>query len=228
LRFLTPSAPDVIGQFQANAALGVTGSGYEVPLLSLLSFLDQVGAGGYNAGFLRAESLFSVIVVTDEDETRSNSSPSYLREFPAERVARVDQVVNRLKALRPENPAYVRLDAIVAPSAALCGSGYGNAYGEVVRDVATRMGGTINNICQDFSDELQEIGSTLVKVLTRFKILQPPTGTIEVRVGGEVVPQNEVNGWVYLRETQEVEFRGSAVPAADATINVSYVPGAPI
>lgn len=65
-------------------------------------------------------------------------------------------------------------------------------------------------------------------MLSRFKLKQKPDGRIRVLVNGEVVLRDEVNGWAYIAETNEVEFRGDAIPASDAKIEVIYVPGEPL
>jgi len=73
----------VQSRFKLDAMPGTNGSGYESPLLSIVQFLQADKLAGWNQGFLRADSLFSVVVVTDEDESigpcDSNSLDGYLR-----------------------------------------------------------------------------------------------------------------------------------------------------
>ena len=235
-RILRPSSVDYVRQFEQNVKLGVRGSGAEMGILSATSALSATAlqAGSWNEGFVRPGSLLSVIVMSDEDESKSPSSVDYIRAYPDLKKARVDNFKAVVTSLRGEKPDLFRFDAIVARSKAECptvgSSTPGNidGTGEVYKEVADFYKGKTLNICQDFSDELNDLGSNLVQFLSRFKLIQKPEGQIEVVVNGVVVPRDATNGWDYLPETQEVEFRGSAIPSANAQISVNYVPGEPL
>jgi hypothetical protein len=58
------SLPDV---FSCIADLGITGCGYEHPLLAMRLALDE-GTTSTNAGFLRKDAALGIVFVTDEDD----------------------------------------------------------------------------------------------------------------------------------------------------------------
>jgi hypothetical protein len=235
-RIITSDTPNLIDVFKENVTLGVNGSGAEAGIYSVLfAFAEiMIGEGGWNEGFLRSEALLSVIFLSDEDESRGRGtgSANYLRSYPTEHDARVTQFEALLNSLKPEKADLLRVDAIVAPSKAECPSVYVNngvvGTGNLYMEAAAKFGGATMNICQNFAADLLELGSDLLTLLTRFKLVQKPDGQIEVRVNGQLVQRDIENGWEYLAETQEVEFRGSVVPSADSVIEVTYVPGEPL
>jgi hypothetical protein len=233
-RFLTPDSVDYIEQFRENVKLGINGSGAETGVLSATKALssDFLDAGQWNEGFVRPEAFLSVIYLSDEDESVSASNSHYVRTDPTARAARVKDFEDEIKALKGGDSSLLRVDAIVGPSRSECSTintEYGlDGTGDVYMQVASEMGGKTSNICRDFSSDLADIGTDLVRTLTRFKLAQKPDGQIEVRVNGTLVPRDAYNGWEYLADTKEVEFRGSAVPSADAEITVTYVPGEPL
>ena len=236
-KIITPNTPNYIDQFKQNVTLGTNGSGAETGLLSVLNFLTPafIAKGGWNEGFIREGALLSVIFLSDEDESRGLGSNAnwYLKEVPADQVARATLFKTAVAALKPANSNLLRVDAIVAPSKAECPTvgtdgnnmlGTGDSYIEV----AAFFKGETHNICKNFSNDLLQIGGDLISLLSRFKLAQKPDGQIEVRVNGVLVVRDASNGWEYLADTQEVEFRGDAVPAADAKISVTYIPGEPL
>lgn len=234
--FLTPLIPGYVDQFKSNVQLGTCGSGAESGVLSAYNFLApaNLASGGYNEGFVRPDGYLDVIFISDEDESVSSDDTRYVKQFPTQRAARVDNFKNRLLALKPEHPELLRVDAIVAPSQALCPTVYNNAgvsgVGEVYMELANDFNGKTSNICQDFSSDLVNIGTQILTFLTRFPLLQPPVGAdVLVKVNGTIVPQDEVNGWVLINESGKyfVEFRGTKVPNNGDQIEITYVPTIP-
>lgn len=238
-RILTSASTGLLNQFRQNVLLGTSGGGSEAGLLSVINFAkpELHTSGAWNSGFVRDGAFLSVIFVSDEDESRfpNPTTSHYIRVNAAEREARVNEFSSSIKALKKNDASLLRVDAVVAPSFDACptvhnngGAGGGYGTGDVYMQVAAAFGGKTHNICQDFSPGLQEIGKDLVKLLTRFKLAQKPTGQIEVRVDDVLIPRDPANGWEYFAETMEVEFRGTAIPSAQAKITVAYVPGAPL
>jgi hypothetical protein len=233
-RFLTKNSSSLTQQFTQNVQIGINGNGAETPLLSILRFLqpDRLGEGAWNAGFLREEAFLSVIIISDEDESISATSASYLSTNQTQWNARHDQVKQALLNLKPTKPEYVRVDGIVTVdnNPSLCPSGYSFFVPEarVIKRLVDEMGGTNSRVCDNFAPALEGLGDNLVQLLSRFKLLQPPTDGITVRVDGVVVPQDAINGWTYIPETMEVEFRGTSIPSANAKISVTYTPSRPL
>lgn len=235
-KFLTPDVPNYINKFKNNVLLGTCGSGREMGIASAHAFLDpaRLAPGGYNAGFVRDDAYLAVIIISDEDETRSNDDITYIKQFPTERTARVQGLKNRMLALKPETPEMLRVDAIVAPSLAQCPTVHVEngivGVGEVYQEVALAMGGKVSNICSDFANDLVDIGTQILIQLTRFPLKQVPANSlVEVRVNGMLVPQDANNGWMLIDSAGQyfVEFRGGAIPKNGDKIGITYVPTAP-
>jgi hypothetical protein len=60
--------PEVAAQFGEIAVVGTYGPSYEMPLLAMQKAIEGSEAGGANEGFLRADALFAVVFITDEDD----------------------------------------------------------------------------------------------------------------------------------------------------------------
>jgi len=71
-RFIVPGQPDLSGVFSCLARVGTFGDFGEQPVDALLRALSaENGPGGCNAGFSRPDAILVVVLVTDEDDTRS-------------------------------------------------------------------------------------------------------------------------------------------------------------
>ena len=67
-KWIERTDPDVTGTFSCAAQVGKNGSGMEMPLYaSKLAFTARLD-DGLNAGFLRADALLAVVILTDEDD----------------------------------------------------------------------------------------------------------------------------------------------------------------
>ena len=236
-RILTAETADIVNKFQQNSKLGTKGSGAEGGLKAATLALSESMLSNYNQGFVRSEALLAVIFVTDEDESRlvgANASEQsrYIRAFPTEAATRKENFQNRIRALK-QNEDLISVTSVVIPSEAECSNVWENndglmSTGDMYMNVADEFKGRIIPICRDFSGPIIDLGADLVKLLSRFKLKQKPDGQIRVYVNGGLVERDEVNGWAYIAESNEVEFRGDAIPQADAKIEVAYVPGEPL
>jgi len=227
-RWLSPSTPDLVAKFQANVQLGTVGSGYEMPLSTFTKAITtKAAAGQWNEGFVRSAAYFAAIIVTDEDEHVDVGDNNYVYDADqTEMNTRLSTLRTSMTDLKGSTDKF-GVWAITAPSVAQCPTAFG--IGEAVMLAAQQNGGSVGNICSAFSDTLLEIGDSILSAATRFKLLQPPDGSMEVVVNGEIVPQDtsRQNGWDYLAASQEVEFYGSYIPVAGASINVNYIPASP-
>lgn len=238
-KILRPDTQDLVTKFQQNAKLGTHGSGAEAAMKSVTIALgdSMLGAGGWNEGLVRSEAMLAVIIVSDEDESITTGANAtlksrYIRGLPADAAPRKQAFEDQLRAVKPKADL-LSLTTIVSTSAAECSDVFQNgdslwSTGDFYMEAARDMNGTIIPVCKDFAGPLEDLGSNLVKYLSRFQLKQKPDGQIQVFVNGVVVERNATNGWDYLADTNEVEFRGDAIPSADAKIEVAYVPGEPL
>lgn len=226
-KILTPETTNYVTQFQQNILLGTKGSGAEQGLISTMLALSpaRTQVGAWNNEFVRDGAYLAVILVSDEDEGVSATNTDYLRDSAAALDARLDQFEDYMKSLKPDDTRMVRFDAIVDTSGSSCGNTLqdGIAY----EQAATRLGGRIMSICDNFGTTLADLGSEILSAVTRFKLRQPPQGDITVYVNGVLVPNDATNGWTYDSSTLEITFHGTAVPSVGQSIQLVYVPGAP-
>jgi hypothetical protein len=74
LRILS-SGPTLAQDFKANVLQGSWGSGKEQPLAAMRLAIEEMAAGGLNAGFRRSGARLAVVVITDEDDCSESSGP---------------------------------------------------------------------------------------------------------------------------------------------------------
>lgn len=67
---ITPGTRDIVKVFRTNVTQGTNGWGYERPFDSIKEFFDS----SFNRSFFRDNSLWSLIVVTDEDDFSTGTS----------------------------------------------------------------------------------------------------------------------------------------------------------
>jgi hypothetical protein len=213
----TLSKIEAIRQFGENARLGTKGNGAETGILSLLAAFHPRQLNDWNKDFLREDALLSMIVLSDEDESKSPDDLSYLRSDATLMNARLSQFQTRLQQLKPQHRGRIRFDAIVAPSRALCTSlgsssqtaGTGDFYMTVARQLSSAPSKHIFNICEDFSGDLATIGSELsVSVERNFELSEIPVGTIVVKLDGLPLTESRTEGWTYDARRNEISLHG--------------------
>ncbi len=208
-------------RFALDAQPGTEGSGNEAPLLSLVHFLKSDRVNGWNKGFLRSDSLFSVVIVTDEDESRTicnSNSPdpfvrsaecssfaeakSYVINSEAAKSARLNLFNTEFQAQRPNRPSLLSLDAVVAlgESNACGGEDIQVNNGRLIQEVAEsyKLKSTekrVHDICQqDFSSDIGSIGNTIANSVERIFELKEKNiiaSSIVVRVNGESLSETQ-------------------------------------
>ena len=226
-KWLTKNSSDLATKFKQNVLLGTRGSGREQGLNSLMYALgeDKLMSGGFNESFLRPDSLLSVIVVSDEDEDIFNQDGNN----PAERISRV---ASRLAELRGPKSKGFRFDFVVDLDASNPGNvtyplatNRTNSYPNVYLKAAEKFKSKTYNIRGSFGDDLVEIGADIAAQAEAFhRLSKPPVvATIVVTLGGEVVPQNSLNGYVYHEDRNSIELTGSYLRNSPGkTISIRY------
>lgn len=239
-KILTSFMPDatVKTQFANNVLIGTNGSGAESGILSATQFLDTARLAGWNNGFIRSDAFLSIIVVSDEDESYGNTNSTYIKNNTTDKNARINGFLAALdtaKGVVDGDRSRIRFDAVVATDFSFCNNAVpgsvisASAVGTVYMEVAQTLSGVSVPVCTDFSSAIADIAEELVVATTRFHLAQPPDGPINgVYVNEGAVPHDATNGWQYLSASQEIEFRGTAIPSAGASIRVDYIPLTPL
>lgn len=190
---------DVINQ-------GIRGSGTETGIYNAEVALRSIALGDENdgvvtaAGFPRADSSMSVVILSDE--------PS---QYPSRANAQFD-VSNNLFLSRN-----YRVYAIVEPDSQFSISQYD--------DLALASGGSVADISNtsSFDAIMDDIATKAGAAASAFQLPNAPiSGSIKVTVNGLEIAKNSINGWNYISLSNSVVFYGTAVPEEGDNIEIVY------
>ncbi len=219
---------DPLNVFSKNVRTGTLGTGDERAFQSFMGALDYNAAP--NTGFLRSDSFFAIVIVSDEDDFSRNSS-SYSDDYnqynDVNNPYTIDNVVSYLDNKTSSTPTNRRFNvsAIGAYDGSGCNPGEGH-LGYRYEDLVAATDGVLGNICDaDFSTSLAEIQNKIAELSTQFRLTRVPVvSTIVVTVNGSNVPQSATNGWTYNSTANSIVFHGPAIPAQGAQISIDFDP----
>lgn len=233
-KVLTKDTPNLVDQFKENVNLGITTydapTGYEMGIQALTnSFAPTLSApGGWNAPLFRDNALLSLIIVSDEDESRAVRSDlknfsEYLHRYPSEKNQRFAAFDEAAMALKSNRKGLLRVDSIISDPENPCGNsqGTGKAYSELTRD----YGGKVFSICNEFSGILEEIGGALSsQALSTFALKNKPQSVSSLKLNGQVLVENV--SYTVNKNNNTVTLIGDAltlVSTTPALIEITYV-----
>ncbi len=245
---INPTTVNLADVFKKNIRVGTSGSGDERPLDSIRMILSNP----LNSGFRRPGAFLSVIVVTDEEDFTHgdwwNGLSSYYATAPESGNWSWLQDPNRTKpslGLTPVSDFKAFLDQLTGGNsiqinyavssiavqdagckATLETDGFGGRrIADRVNQLATDTGGQKLSLCGNFGTQLSFLTQQILTQANTFRLNREPVlSTIVVMVNGVVVPQDAVNGWTYEASINSVVFHGTAIPAANAVINIAFDP----
>ncbi len=218
---LTSQTPNLTQILSQRIQLGGNGSPVERGLEAMKSALSSplASASGYNAGFLRKDALLVVVFLSNEDD--QSASLDY--------GAFLDSVRPPL-ALTGERSWLAQFMGVTDADSSCKTSSWSQAgYSEVGTkyiQLATESGGVSEAICDaDMKRALTNVKARVLEVMTEYRLDRLPNlTTLQVFVNGALVPQDATNGWTYYSSNNSIRFHGTAVPAADSMIRISYDP----
>ncbi len=222
-RYLTQNTSGLVSKFEDNARVGIKGSGREQCLNSFLYAMEDsaLRAGGWNHGFFREDSLLSFVVVSDENEDISNGETI---------EARVDRLKARVAALSGAASRGSRFDFIInknypAPAVAPA-PGQIQYYPARYLKAAQILNAQTFDIARNFSSDLLTISSGMVQQATReFTLTKRPgsASSLVVKIDGQVIAADAVNGYIYHSDRNTIEIVGSAAALLPGSeLQVSY------
>ncbi len=149
--YIDTNTPNVNELFMSKIQVGLRGSGTELGLTSVNSFLTKKSAD-YQS-FMRADATFVVINVTDSEETSSLTAEQFLQNA---------------KAQLPKDKKFVSHSSVVLPGDAACKliNKNENKYAQKYYDVTKATGGVAASICdENYGSQFQMIAdSTIGKI----------------------------------------------------------------
>ncbi len=198
---ITPDTPDLEDEFVAQALAGTSGSGDERPSEMAYNATQAGGDAGPGSDFLRDDSKFSLIVVTDEPDSSTGDWSTYMNHFWSLKDD-TDLVV--VSAIAGDWPSGC---ATASPS-------------EKFYYMSVATGGLYLSVCAtDWASHLESIAEASKVDLSSFELTQPPVPeTIEVRIDGVI----QTDGWTYNDIDQSVDFDDDHIPPGGSVIEVEY------
>jgi len=198
--YLTPTSPDVVGEFIDQIDLGSGGSATELGFEATQAALSSPLVDGHNAGFLREHAALATIVISDEDNSSFQSASSFVSWY---------------EGLKAEHEM-TTFNAICEGLFLSC-----SKYAEA----ADTTGGITGDIAAtDYASVLESISYTAAGLTVSFDLDHEPSslGDMVVTVDGVEVPQDPFDGWTYDTVDQSVTFHGDWVPAPGSTGTIAY------
>lgn len=204
---IDPTTPDLATVFAANAKVGTTGSGTERAFKSFQEALNSP----LNAGFHRSDAYLAIVIISDEDDTSSDSIPgykTYLEGFTGGTA-----------------PTDFSVSSITVTDSA-CANQVSTYIGTRHINLANLTGGTVGSICSPFNTVLDSISANIASQTQAIFNLgkKAVVSTIRVWVNGIIVPQNASNGWTYDAVNYTITIKGTYAPAAGDQIMIDFDP----
>lgn len=203
-RVITPNTPNRDQVFQDNVAQGIYGAVAEQGLEAAYRALSDPMINTNNAGFLRPDTMLSVVFISDEEDQSSRPRAFYENFF------------RNLKG----DPTLVTASAIVGTTNPECVSPTGiGDYAPRYLNVARATGGVTESICSpNWSQALTNIGQAAFGIRRRFPLSSVPVvATLVVRVAGSPLP---AGAYSYDAAANAVEL--SVAPAVGSPVEVAY------
>lgn len=198
--YLTPSTPDVVGEFIDQIDLGSDGSANEQGFEATEAALTAPLVTGHNVGFMRESAALATIVISDEDNSGRTSASSFTSWYFG------------LKA----EPELVTFNAICEDIFLSC-----TKYAEA----ADATGGITGDIgSSDYASVLETISYTAAGLTVSFDLGEEPSdlSRMTVTVDGNEVPNDLANGWTYDGVDVSITFHGTSVPEAGSEGVIAY------
>lgn len=173
--------------------------------------------GGDNSGFFRNDAFLVVVVFSNEDDHSSGNAQDYINFL--ESYKRPTQFGERMWTSH----------ALIVMGTAGEGCSTNGQYtepGYEYMGLADFSGGVKTSICvSDFKQALSGIEKKLWDSTAKFILDRiPVVESIEVRINGELVANDSVNGWTYHAEDNSIRLHGTSVARVDSSLSINYNP----
>lgn len=209
-RILTPSSPNLQGQFIARVQPGCVGSTTTTDAEPILRALTVPLVNAENSGFLRPEASLGIVVVTDEPDQSPESSSYYLDRF------------SNLKGVNRANDFSF---SVIGPC-----SGSGS---EQLARYAKDTHGIAADVCtvnsnNSWSSTLEEIGDAAFGKRRNWYLSKSAAlgmSGLELEVDGTVLDPVDAQGnpvWTYDAAANAITFEPASAPQPGQTLTISY------
>lgn len=230
---LSNTTPDYVNAFAARVKVSTGGSDQEKGLEAAYFAVSPPLVNSRNAGFIRADAMLSIIIVSDENDcsdfgalgANAEGTDCYDRY---DELRPVPDIVSDFKALKADG-GLVTISGIVGPEQlancedTVAGRRYYSAIG--------MTGGLQNDICKaDYAGIMNDLGLVASGLLSSFPLdYVPAPDTIEVQVKPDGQPaypvlEDPVDGWVYVDDptAPRLDFFGAGLPPRGSVVSITY------
>jgi len=214
--YLETTTPNLISLFEARASVGSGGSADEKGLDAAKAALTSPLSTAENAGFLRADSTISVIVLSDENDSSSQTAAKFTTWFESLRT----------------DPDMTSFNAIVGDKGLGCTDGdiWSGDFIEAVGgdkyiEAANNTGGFFASICTpDFSVIVKNMARSSAGMKSTFELAETPSdlSRMVVEVDGKTIAADAFDGYTYDATDNSITFHGTSFPDGGSSIDVSY------
>lgn len=206
--YLDAQTANVNSIFINKIQMGINGSADEVGLKVTQSFLKNKKAD-YKS-FIRSDAALSVIIVSDEDESRLSKEKTVTLTGPANnpKVAGIikeattaigissQEFLTSIQTLIPSNKKFNVHSSILIPGDTDCKNKGGAVYGQNYYDVSKATNGVVASICDThYGNQFKMIASSIIGTVGQVNLDCAPSGSISVvRDDGLQINQFTVSG----------------------------------
>ncbi len=224
--YLTAQTEGASEIFSEIVAQGTTGSGLEQGLEAARLAVTEPLLTGDNAGFIRPDANFSVLVVSDEEDSSPDPVSTYLRAFADLKGPDAYRDRSRMNV-----SAVVGDDAPEFEGEASCASENGVAdFGRRYVAAVDATGGLHDSICaEDFSAIVNDLGLTLSGLQAEFELSRfPVLSSIEVSLYADESNESLIRvltpdvDYTYVEERNVIRFQYEQVPDSENYVLVEY------
>ncbi|MDP2314546.1 MAG: lamin tail domain-containing protein [Pseudomonadota bacterium] len=218
--------------FAEMVAQGVSGSGIEMGLEAVRlaisePLLSVAGDGsGANDGFIREDANFSVLIVSDEEDSSPLPVNDYLSlyaDLKGEAAYRDHSMMNVSAVIGDRAPEF---DGEPSCSSANGTADWGRRYLRAVEETA----GLVDSICdEDFSPIVNELGLTLSGLEAEFALSKVPRlDSLKVSIYADADEASKIRDltidvdFTYVEEDNLIRFEYDQVPESQQYILVEY------
>ncbi|MDP2310305.1 MAG: lamin tail domain-containing protein [Pseudomonadota bacterium] len=230
--FLTAATAEPEEIFAEMVAQGITGSGIEMGLeavrLAITEPLRSVAADGTGAndGFIRDEANFSVLIVSDEEDSSPLPVNDYLSiyaDMKGEDAYRNHARMNVSAVIGDRAPEF---EGEPSCSSANGQADWGRRYLRAVEETV----GLVDSICDDdFSPIVNELGLTLSGLQADFALSgMPRLDSLKVSIYADADESSKIRDltldvdYSYIEEENLIRFELDQVPESQQYILVEY------
>ncbi len=218
------NTPDMSNVFSTNIKQGTLGNGDERAFESF----KQTLLDPWNVAFRRDDAFLAIIIVSDEEDFSGSSLTAFEDTSKNYTVQSYVDFLNTYTNAAVNGKNY-SVNTIYVPDDAcktqLSTDGFARKISSRLPQLADLTGGVKASLCSNFGESLSLISDSIVQLSSVFKLARAAqVDTIKVTVDGVSIPQDATNGWTYDATDLTITFHGSAVPGANANIQIDYYP----